>query len=50
MKRQNYDMIRNLERLGFTWEEAQKLKRIERALHSWAESECGTVGHFGVLE
>lgn len=41
MNRDKYEMIRRLESLGFTWEEAQKLRRIEMTLHRWSELECG---------
>ncbi len=35
------DLYVNLARLGFTMEEADKLRRIEKTLHRWAEAECG---------
>jgi len=31
---------RGMERLGFTLDEADKLRRIESTLHRWAEREC----------
>lgn len=36
-----YQLIRQLESLGFSFEEAQKLRRIEMTLHRWNEQECG---------
>lgn len=35
-----------LQELGFSFHEAQQLRRIEMTLHRWAELECGTdAGH-----
>lgn len=34
------DLYTRLARLGFTMEEADKLRRIEKTLHRWAEHEC----------
>jgi hypothetical protein len=34
----------NLASLGFTREEAEKLRRISMTLHRWHEMECGTDG------
>lgn len=36
-----YFLIRRLESLGFTFDEAQKLRRIEMTLSRWGELECG---------
>jgi hypothetical protein len=33
-----------LRRLGFTQDEAEKLRRISKTLHRWHERECGTDG------
>lgn len=35
------NLYKRLSDLGFTMEEADKLRRIERTLHRWAELECG---------
>ncbi len=37
------DLCVRLMRLGFTMEEADKLRRIEKTLHRWAEHECNGV-------
>lgn len=44
MKKQErrYQLIEQLKTLGFTYEEANELKRIEMTLQRWAELECGT--------
>jgi len=34
-------LFNRLQELGFTFEEAQTLRRIEMTLHRWAELECG---------
>ena len=34
----------NLRALGFTRDEAEKLRRISMTLHRWHEMECGVVG------
>jgi len=34
------DLYNRLAKLGFTMEEADKLRRIEKTLHRWAEHEC----------
>ena len=41
MKKSTYQLIERLKALGFTYEEACKLRRIEMTLHRWAELECG---------
>lgn len=41
MKRNAYELISRLEKAGFTWDEAMKLRRIEMTLQRWAEAECG---------
>jgi hypothetical protein len=40
MKRSSYDLLRRLEALGFTFEEARQLRRIEMTLRRWREAEC----------
>lgn len=35
-------LIRRLEAMGFTYAEANQLRRIERTLQRWSELECGT--------
>jgi len=36
-----FELIARLRNLGFTYEEAFALRRIEMTLHRWAELECG---------
>ena len=40
MKKSTYEMINRLNNLGFTFEEALKLRRISITLSRWAEAEC----------
>lgn len=47
MKREQYEMMAKLQSLGFTWEEANKLRRISRTLNNWFEMECGTTNKAG---
>ena len=42
MKRDTYEMMASLERLGFSYAEAQALRRISMTLRRWFEMECGT--------
>lgn len=35
------DFYRRMESLGFTYDEANRLRRIEMTLHRWSELECG---------
>lgn len=37
-----FELFNRLQKLGFTFEEAVSLRRIEIALKRWAEQECGT--------
>lgn len=39
-------LISRLEELGFTYDEAHTLRRIEMTLHRWAEQECGDGNDF----
>lgn len=41
MNTNTYHMLRNLENLGFTFDEAQQLRRISMTFHAWDEAECG---------
>ena len=36
-----FELFSRLEKLGFSYEEARQLRRIEMTLHRWAEQECG---------
>lgn len=36
-----FELFARLQALGFTYEEAHALRRIEMTLHRWAELECG---------
>lgn len=36
-----FELFARLQKLGFTYEEAAQLRRIEMTLHRWAELECG---------
>jgi len=40
-EQRNY-MMDTLASIGFTYDEAEKLRRISMCLHSWHEKECGT--------
>lgn len=48
-KMQNrYNLIRRLEEVGFSYDEAQQLRRIEMTLQHWSEEECnGTIQRDG---
>lgn len=35
------DFYRRLDQLGFSYSEANQLRRIEMTLHRWSEKECG---------
>lgn len=37
-----FELFSRLQNLGFTYEEAVSLRRIEMTLQSWAERECGS--------
>lgn len=39
--------FRSLETIGVSYEDADKLRLIERALHRWAELECGDENEHG---
>lgn len=41
MNRNKYNLIRTLQELGFSFDEANQLRRIQLTLHRWAELECG---------
>ena len=36
-----FELFQRLEAMGFTYEEAVQLRRIEMTLHRWSEQECG---------
>ena len=39
-------LIGRLTALGFSWEEANAIRRVEMTLHRWAEAECGDGNDF----
>ena len=41
MKRETFEIIARLEKLGFTYTEANQLRRISMTLQRWFERECG---------
>jgi len=41
MNKNQYQLIERLKALGFSYDEAQALRRIEMTLQRWAEYECG---------
>jgi hypothetical protein len=41
MNKQTIELVSRLEKMGFTFEDALTLRRIEKTLHRWAELECG---------
>jgi hypothetical protein len=41
-QKSKFELFTRLQRLGFTYEEAVALRRIEMTLQRWAEGECGT--------
>lgn len=41
-----FELFTRLQGLGFTYEEAAQLRRIEMTLHRWAEQECGDGNNF----
>ena len=41
MKKEQYELIARLEKMGFTYDEANALRRIEMTLRRWFELECG---------
>lgn len=43
-EKDKFQLFQRLENLGFTYEEARQLRRIEMTLHRWAELECGVEG------
>lgn len=43
-----FELYSRLQGLGFTYEEAVSLRRIEMTLHSWAERECGDGSNWAI--
>jgi len=41
-QKRKFELFSRLQALGFTYEEAVKLRRVEMTLQRWAEMECGT--------
>lgn len=41
MTKRQAQLISRLTEAGFTWDEANAIRRIEMTLHRWAEQECG---------
>lgn len=46
-QKQKFALFQRLQNLGFTYEEAAQLRRIEMTLHRWAELECGDGNEWG---
>ena len=42
MKRETFELMARLEKLGFTYEQSNQLRRISLTLQRWFELECGT--------
>lgn len=42
-----FRLLKQLEGLGFTWQEAEDLRRISRTLRKWFERECGDSNAYG---
>jgi len=42
MNRDTYEVLARLERLGFSYQQANQLRRISMTLRRWFELECGT--------
>lgn len=40
-KKAKFELFSRLQKLGFSYEEAQQLRRIEMTLQRWSEQECG---------
>lgn len=40
-QRYKFELFQRLQAIGFSYDEAQKLRRIEMTLQRWAEQECG---------
>lgn len=40
--REKFEILARLQNLGFTWDEANQLRRISLTLNHWFELECGT--------
>lgn len=47
MKRDDYEMINRLQKLGFSYDESVNLRRISRTLGRWFEMKCGTSNESG---
>ncbi len=45
--RETEEMLRRLERLGISREDAESLRRISMTLHRWHELECGDGNNYG---
>lgn len=45
-QRNKFELYKRLEGLGFSYEEADQLRRIEMTLQRWAEKECGDSNNF----
>jgi len=46
MNTQTHHMLRNLENLGFSFDEARQLRRISMTFHAWDEAECGDSNNY----
>jgi hypothetical protein len=39
--KERYEVLRRLEQIGISYDDANKLRRISMTLHRWFELECG---------
>lgn len=46
MTQKQAQLMGRLQTLGFSWDEANSIRRIEMTLHRWAEQECGDSNDF----
>lgn len=44
--KERYEITERLIKLGFTYDEAQQIRRIAMTLHRWAELECGDSNNY----
>lgn len=47
-QKRKFELFTRLHALGFTYEEAQALRRIEMTLRRWAERECGDGSNWAI--
>lgn len=46
-QKERYEVLERLTRLGISYDDAQKLRRISLTLHRWFELECGDGNNYG---